>query len=135
MEKKMKKIILLAICPLLFFVNNDLYATTAPDYVSVLENISEQCPYGRHLIFRDTNGDGEYDTVRKTECNGSYSESPMTVKGNGSFGRIGAHAEFVSGSWESGSYSIRIYFPTDNTTLGFLEKQTSNPVAVFTFSN
>jgi hypothetical protein len=132
----MKNSIIFFILILTFLVSTkqDLFATTLVDYVTVLENISETCQHGRQIIFRDSNEDGFYDIIRQTNCDGTYAEAPMTVSGNGSFARIGARADYISGSFASGSYVIRIYFPSDNFTLGYVEKKTSDPIAVFTFN-
>ena len=110
-----------------------VFSATATDYVVVLENISKLCPHGRHVIFRDTNNDGEYDTIRKTNCDGTYSEGPMSVSGNGNFNRLGAHGIVISGDIDSDEYTIKVYFPSDNTILGYIQKMATNPVAIFTF--
>jgi hypothetical protein len=132
----MKKIMFLALISFssfMFFLANLSYAKTADDFVVVLENISESCPHGRQLFFRDTDGDGEYDTMRKTNCDGTYEETPMSVSGTGSFDRPGAHAEVLSGDIDSDVYLVKIYYPSDGQVLGYLEKTASNTIAVFTF--
>ncbi len=133
MEDFMKTILIIAVLLFLYPVCF-MKAATAEDYIIVLENISKTCEHGRHLIFRDTNGDGIYDKVRKTNCDGTYTEDNMSVQGGGSFGRTGAHADVISGDVYSNAYKVRIYFPSDNTTLGYLEKFAGND-AIFTFSS
>ncbi len=134
----MKKVIMLVLAVLFsfsIFIPSIVFSATATDYIIVLENISNDCKYGRHLIFRDTNDDGEYDTIRKTNCDGTYSESPMSVSGNGNFDRPGAHGIVISGDIDSDEYTIKVYFPKDNTILGYIEKKASIPVVIFTFQD
>jgi hypothetical protein len=134
MKKILFFVMMLSIISFIESFNDILYAKTAEDFVVVLENISDKCPHGRQLFFRDTDGDGEYDTMRKTNCDGSYEETPMSVSGSGSFDRPGAHAEVISGDIDSDVYLVKIYYPSDGQVLGYLEKTSSNPVVVFTFA-
>jgi len=57
----------------------------------------------------------------------------MSVSGNGNFNRLGAHGIVISGDIDSDEYTIKVYFPSDNTILGYIQKMATNPVAIFTF--
>jgi hypothetical protein len=127
---------------LLFFIfafvalSMTLLAVCCENAEFILEDQSEDCPHGRKVIFKDTDCDGEYDTVRHEHCDGSYSEGPMIVTnpGGGTFDQGPDRAEVLDGDVLNDYYNMRLFDPDDNSNLGHLVKTAGDPVAKFTFS-
>ncbi|OGU38969.1 MAG: hypothetical protein A2X61_00020 [Ignavibacteria bacterium GWB2_35_12] len=128
----MKKLFLFLfiLLPFLIFGNvSNSYAKIA-DYPITVQDASDSCEHGRQIIWMDSDGDNQYDKVRTTNCDGSYSDGQMRTVGSGSL-PSGAGAEVLSGDIDGPEYVLRIYQISTNNTIGYQVKEGSSTTVTF----
>src|SRR3989339_735774 len=104
---------------LLILLSFSIVQAKINDIIITLENISDTCQYGRRIIFQDENGDDTFDKIRITECDLSYNNFDLTIKGTGGL-LSGLASDIIEGGVETLDFKIRIFNPNDDRTVAYL---------------
>ncbi|OGU10631.1 MAG: hypothetical protein A2X61_05050 [Ignavibacteria bacterium GWB2_35_12] len=119
---------------LLILLSFSIVQAKINDIIITLENISDTCQYGRRIIFQDENGDDTFDKIRITECDLSYNNFDLTIKGTGGL-LSGLASDIIEGGVETLDFKIRIFNPNDDRTVAYLYYDTLSSKAVLDFSS
>ena len=118
---------------LIFILSQQIFAQLQDKIVPV-ENISDSCSYGKHVLFRDTDKDNQFDKVRRYYCDFSYDESALKVIGSGII-ESGMVGELIKGEFNQNDLLLKIKDPFKNIVHAYLWYDSTDKNMILDFTS